>query len=106
MTTISTDQPVITLVNVFTVDPQQQQALVDVLVEASEAVMHNVPGYVSASIHKSIDGTHVVNYAQWRSTEDYQAMLQRADVRPHLAQAAALARFEPHLYQVVFTDHM
>ncbi len=47
--------------------PEQQQRLVDLLVEATEAVMKYQPGYVSANIHKSLDGTRVTNYAQWRS---------------------------------------
>jgi quinol monooxygenase YgiN len=106
VTTISTEQPVVTLVNVFTVHPERQQQLVDALVEATEAVISKVPGYVSANIHKSIDGTHVVNYAQWRSREDFEAMLLRPDVRPHMAQAEALARYEPHLYEVTYTDHI
>ena len=36
MPTISKDNDVITLINVFTVQPEHQQRLVDVLVEATE----------------------------------------------------------------------
>ena len=67
MTKIAVDNNVVTLINVFTVRPEQQQLLVDLLVEATEAVMKYQPGFVSANIHKSLDGTRVTNYAQWRS---------------------------------------
>ena len=55
MPTIAKDNNVITLINVFTVRPEHQQRLVDVLVEATEMVMKHQPGFVSASIHKSLD---------------------------------------------------
>ncbi len=66
MTRIATGQHIVTLVNVFTVAPDRQQALVDLLVAATEQTMCHQPGYVSANIHRSLDGTKVVNYAQWR----------------------------------------
>ena len=75
MTTITTANDVVTLINVFTVERQQQQRLVDVLVTATETVIGKQPGFVSANIHKSLDGTRVANYAQWRSREDFEAML-------------------------------
>jgi heme-degrading monooxygenase HmoA len=63
-----------------------------------------LPGYISANIHRSLDGAHVVNYAQWRSAEDFVAMGRRAEAQAHLARAYDLAEsIEPRLYQVVFT---
>lgn len=58
----------------FTVTSDTQQPLVDLLVEATEQVMRDRPGFVSAAIHVSLDGTRVVNYAQWSSNEDFQAL--------------------------------
>jgi heme-degrading monooxygenase HmoA len=75
----------------------------DVLVEATEVVMKHQPGYVSANIHKSLDGTRVTNYAQWRSQEAFEAMLEDPEANVHMKEAAKLAeRFEPHLYEVSF----
>ena len=105
MVCISQDQDVVTLINVFTVEPESQQRLVDLLVEATEATMGSQPGYVSANIHKSLDGTKVTNYAQWRSREAFEAMLGEADARVHMAEAGRLASaFEPQLYEVAFSD--
>jgi hypothetical protein len=55
---------------------------------------------VSASIHKSHDGTKVVNYAQWRSQKDFQAMQKDPKAGPHMAATAKLATFEPILCEV------
>jgi heme-degrading monooxygenase HmoA len=104
-TTISKENNLVTLINVFTVDPQDQQVLIDILVEATEKVMKNIPGFISANIHKSLDGTKVVNYAQWESKEAFEAMLLNKEAKPHMARAASIAKFEPHLYQVSYVDH-
>ncbi len=105
MTRIATDQDVVTLINVFTVTPENQQRLIDVLVEATNTVIRQMPGYVSANIHRSLDGRKVANYAQWRRKENLEVMLGNADAQEHIRRAAELAeRFEPHLYEVTFTD--
>jgi hypothetical protein len=75
MVTIAKDSEVVTLINVFTVAPEDQQRLVDVLVDATQAVMRKRPGFVSANIHRSLDGTRVANYAQWRTPEAFEVML-------------------------------
>jgi heme-degrading monooxygenase HmoA len=107
MTQISRDVEVVTLINVFTVAPEDQQRLLDVLVEATEAVMNRMPGFVSANLHKSLDGTKVVNYAQWRSQEAFEAMLQNAEAGAHMKEAEKIAeKFEPHLYEVSFVDEL
>ena len=101
MTVIERHGPHATLINVFTVEPEQASALAALLDDATERVMRHVPGFVSANIHVSTDGTRVVNYAQWESAEAYQAMLADPTAREHMSKAADLASgFDPHLYVV------
>ena len=101
MSSINTRNDVVTLINVFTVEPARQQDLVDLLTHATDETIRHMPGFVSAAIHKSLDGERVTNYAQWRSREDVEAMLRNPASSPHLKEAAALAKsFEPHLYYV------
>jgi quinol monooxygenase YgiN len=103
---IDPDVTVTTLINVFTVEPARQDELVALLDEATEAVMRHRPGFVSANIHASLDGTRVENYAQWESEEAMNAMnamLADPACREHMGGAAALAGFEPHLYRVCST---
>ena len=61
--TIEKGRSVLTLINIFTVEPEKQQKLVALLIEATEQTMKNMPGFVSANIHRSLDGKKVVNYA-------------------------------------------
>ena len=103
VTTIEPQNPVVTLVNVFRLhQPARQRELVELLETATETVMRHQPGFVSANIHRSLDGTHVVNYAQWRSAADFDAMRQQPDATQHMAGAFALADVEGHLYEVVY----
>jgi quinol monooxygenase YgiN len=101
---ISKTNDVVTLINVFTVEPQHQQKLVDLLTEATEKVMRHLPGFVSANIHKSFDGTRVANYAQWKSREHFEAMLKSPETLPHIGAVMQLAKFDAHLYEVSFVD--
>lgn len=99
--TIDPAQPVTTLINVFTVRPERQAELVALLSKATEEVMSGLPGFVSANLHASTDGTRVVNYAQWTSADAMRAMLANPVAQPHMAAAAELAEsYEPHLYTV------
>jgi hypothetical protein len=106
MTRITIDQPVVTLINVFTVEPELQQPLADLLIKATQETMCKMPGYVSANIHKSLDGRYVTNYAQWRSKEDFEAMLQNAEAVEHMQAVLKIAHMEPHLYEVAFIDEV
>jgi quinol monooxygenase YgiN len=100
MSTINKGSDVLTLVNVFTVEPSKQDELVQVLTDATEQTMKHLPGFVSANIHRSLDGTRVVNYAQWASVAAFEAMQKDPKAGPHMKAAAGLARFEPILCEV------
>jgi quinol monooxygenase YgiN len=104
--TIATDQELITLINVFTVTPESQAKLVDLLVAATQEVMQHQPGFISANIHASLDGSKVVNYAQWRSPADFEAMLANPAAQEHMGPAYALATVEPNLYTVASVHHI
>ena len=101
MPDISTLNQVVTLINTFTVKPEKQDELIRVLDEATEQVMRHLPGFVSASLHKSLDGTRVANYAQWTDEAAFKAMLRDERAQAHMSVASKLAeRFEPVLYAV------
>jgi quinol monooxygenase YgiN len=102
MTTISKHNRFITLINVFLVEPSQQQQLLELLVQATE-VVRLAPGFISASLHRSLDGTKVAMYAQWQSVEHYQAMRENTAALPYLERALAIATFDPGMYEVVET---
>ncbi len=91
------------MINVFTVEPANQQRLLELLVTATETSVRHVRGFMSAALHRSLDGTKVAMYAQWRSVEDYQAMRENPGPLPYMQQALALAEFEPGMHEVVET---
>ena len=93
----------VTLINVFTVDPTRQEELVDLLARATETSVRHAPGFISARLHRSLDGTKVTMYAQWQSREAYQAMRQDPGPSPYLERALAIATFDPGMYEVVQT---
>ena len=102
MNTNSSRKPV-TLINVFTVEPANQRQLLELLARATETSVRHAPGFISASLHRSLDGTKVTMYGQWRSVEDYQAMRENPAPLPYLQQALAIAKFDPGIYEVVET---
>jgi len=101
MATIESGTPVMTLVNIFTVAPEKQMELADLLIRATHETMRHKRGFVSASIHRSADGKKVINYAQWRSAADFQAMRDDAEAKVHMEAAARLASFEPIVCEVM-----
>jgi quinol monooxygenase YgiN len=80
-----------------------QQRLIELLTEVTEVSVRQAPGFVSASLHRSTDGTKVTMYAQWRSIDDYQAMRRDPTPLPFLQEALMIAKFEPGMYEVVRT---
>jgi hypothetical protein len=98
-TTIKPGHDIVTLINVFTVEPNNQQQLVDLLIEATEKTIRHLPGFISANIHQSLDGSRVVNYAQWQRREDFEAM-------PHLKAASEMGKAAPRLYDVAHVNNV
>jgi hypothetical protein len=74
MTTISKDADLVTLINVFTVDPSNQSRLVELLTKVTDTFVRHARGFISSSLHRNRDGTKVTMYAQWRGLDDYETM--------------------------------
>ena len=93
----------VTLINVFTVDPVNQQEVLDLLARVTATSVRYAPGFISAVLHRSLDGTKVTMYAQWTSREAYEGMRNDSATRHYFERALAIARFEPGMYEVVQT---
>lgn len=55
-----------TLINIFKVAPERQMEAVELLIEATDKHIRQLPGFISANFHLSDNGTRIVNYAQWK----------------------------------------
>jgi quinol monooxygenase YgiN len=88
-----TRQMPVTLINVFAVEPHNQQQLVDLLRENTEGVIRTLKGWVATDLIASADGTAVVIRSEWEAAADIDAM--RSDHRmvayfPRIAAIASL----------------
>lgn len=104
MTTIAENSGLVTAINVFTVEPSNQQRLVDLLTSMTEVSVRGLPGFVSAALHRSVDGFRVTMYAQWESErhyQDYQARRSKSGASSEVAEILAIATFDPATYDVV-----
>lgn len=103
MTTIDTDNEYSTMINVFTANEiDEQRRLVDLLTEFVGETVPGAPGFVSASVHRSVDGIHVVNYAQWESVEAAERFgAETSVVAAFFEDVAAIADSEYYPYEVV-----
>jgi quinol monooxygenase YgiN len=101
ITTIDATKPVVTLINVYEVEPEKQTELVALLAAATEHVMRHQPGFLSVNIHRSVDGRRVANYAQWASKEDLERMMRSPEAQMQIKRFAAVARSaSPAVYEV------
>ncbi len=103
MITISEDNGFLTLINIFTVIPDHQQPLIELLTEAIESSMSEAKGFISSSIHKSVDATKVVLYTQWQSREEYNKRVNDCNTSVYLKEVRAIAGFESEMYNVAKT---
>jgi len=51
MPTIAESTGLATIINVFVVEPSNQQKLLDILARATETAVRDMPGFVSAALH-------------------------------------------------------
>ena len=110
LTTISKNADVVTVINIFTVEAENQQYLMELWAAITEDVMCKLPGFISANFHQSIDGKHGANYAQWRSVESIENMLKvvRTDEQYQYLHGNLLkiAKMSPVLYEVCYTKNL
>ncbi|PKR90931.1 antibiotic biosynthesis monooxygenase [Pleomorphomonas diazotrophica] len=102
MPVIRAQSGLITQINVFTVPAGGQDALIGYLSRAAE-VAREVDGWISASLHRSLDGTRVVNYAQSADEEAARRVVRHLMDRGLIQGNKAYGQANPGLYDVVFT---
>jgi quinol monooxygenase YgiN len=91
---ISDDDQSISHVAIFTVEPDNQERLVGLLKHGTETLVSKEPGYIGASVVKSLDGGRVFLYSQWRSAADVDAYRAKPDFIEYVKQVKTLATFE------------
>jgi len=67
--------------------------------------MATQPGFISVNLHRSKDGSHVVNYVQWTSADKLAAAHHSPEFRKKWPLFGELAQdIEPCLYDVIHVE--
>lgn len=100
MPEIRTDNQPITQITVVEHDPTKQAEALALMRERAR-FMAKQPGFLSISLHKSLDGKRIVNYIQWRNREQLEAAHHSPEFRKEWGRFDALTgEIDPHLYEV------
>ncbi|NIJ65916.1 quinol monooxygenase YgiN [Sphingomonas leidyi] len=102
MPIITADPAIITQINVFDVPAGGQEALIAYLADAARAA-REVEGWLSASLHRSLDGTRVVNYAQSADGDAARRVFAHLKARGLIDGNRRYGEAHPGLYRVAFT---
>ena len=95
---------VVTQITTVRVTPDHQAEVLD-LMRKRAAFMAKQPGFVSISLHKSEDGSHIVNYVQWKSREQLEAAHHSPEFRKAWPKFGELVtEAEPCIYEVVHSQ--
>ncbi|WP_291833890.1 antibiotic biosynthesis monooxygenase [Brevundimonas sp.] len=92
------DADPIVLINVYRCDPEKQALLMEHLA-VMVAAQRGAEGFISATLHRGLNGKVAAVYAVWRTREDWKAMARTAGVAKAMEPIMAIATFEPHLYE-------
>ncbi len=104
-TTIAVTKEVTTLINILTVEPENQQKLIKLLRESTECVVSQLDGWISTSFVAAKDDRHVVIYSQWRDLASVEAMQSNPEMIAYFPRVAALAAFDSVAGNVVYNHH-
>jgi len=91
----------VVLVNLFTVDPADQEALVEAW--RNDALwMKQQPGYISTQLHKAVgESSMYLNYAIWDSVSDFRAAFSNPGFKNALGHYPSSAVAAPHLFEKI-----
>ena len=98
---IALDASPVVLVNVFTLEKADEQALLEAW-KADAAFMRQQPGFISTQLHRAIgESPTYLNYAVWESTAHFRAAFTNPEFRKGLSAYPRSTVTSPHLFQKV-----
>lgn len=92
------DGPIV-LINVFTVDPKDEGALLKAWSHDAD-FMKAQPGYISTQLHKGLAGSSTfINYAIWQDVESFRNAFTNPEFQRRIDHYPASAVAAPHLFK-------
>lgn len=98
---LGTEAGPVVLVNLFSVDPSDQEAMVEAW--RNDALwMKKQPGYISTQLHKAVgESSMYLNYAVWDSVADFRAASSNPEFQNALSHYPSSAVTAPHLFEKI-----
>jgi heme-degrading monooxygenase HmoA len=97
---IQTDNQSVTQITVIEPEPGKQAEALALMTERAN-FMARQPGFISISLHRSLDGRRIVNYVQWKNRDLLQSAHKSPDFRKEWSHFGEVADdIDPHLYEV------
>ena len=97
---IRTDNQPVTQITVIEPEPGKQAEALSLMTERAR-FMARQPGFISISLHRSLDGRRIVNYIQWQSRDLLQSAHKSPGFRKEWGHFDQLTdAIDPHLYEV------
>jgi heme-degrading monooxygenase HmoA len=104
MPEIRENNRLVTQITTVKLQPDTQNEVLRLMTERAR-FMATQPGFVSVSLHRSDDGSHVVNYIQWEDREQLSAAHHSPEFRRKWPRFGELVEeAEPCLYDVVHVE--
>jgi heme-degrading monooxygenase HmoA len=98
---IAIDASPVVLVNVFTLDPADEESFLKVWQDDAD-FMKRQDGFISTQLHRAIgESPTYLNYAVWETTGDFRAAFSHPGFRAKLSAYPSSATASPHLFQKV-----
>ena len=100
MTQIQADKQPVTQITIVESEPDKQAEALSLMTERAR-FMARQPGFISVSLHRSLDGRRIVNYIQWQSRDLLRSAHQSPEFRKEWGHFDQLTdEIDPHLYEV------
>ena len=104
MATLDLENQLLTVIVLFKVKAGQQTAAVKKVKELF-VIARQQPGFVSASLHRSLDGAKVANYAQWENMESLEGFRRLPEVQELIAPLQEFVEeMDSHLFEIVASE--
>jgi heme-degrading monooxygenase HmoA len=100
MPQIQTRQQPVTQITIVEAEPNKQDEALSLMTERAR-FMARQPGFISISLHRSLDGRRIVNYVQWQNRDLLHAAHQSPEFRKEWRRFDQVTDdIDPHLYEV------
>lgn len=103
---LQSEEGVVVLVNTFTVDAADEEALIKAWSKDAQ-FMKAQPGYISTQLHKGIAGSSTfLNYAVWESVAAFRNAFSKPEFQQYFSEYPDSAVASPHLFKKMPVENL